>query len=155
MPRRKCCRKIGGTPVCRVFKPVGVPVVALDEVVLAVDEFEAIRLADDEGLYQEEAAVRMNVSRQTFGRILEAARRKVARVLVDGLVLRIGGDEAEPVESPTFQCMECRSSWSESLENGGPDECPACKSRNFCRSGERAPVDGFDGGCPRGRCPKP
>ena len=51
------------------------------EVLLTLDEYEAIRLADLEGLYQEQAATRMNVSRQTFGRIVEAARRKVADVL--------------------------------------------------------------------------
>ena len=60
-----------------------------------MDEFEAIRLADLEGLYQEQAAERMNVSRQTFGRIVEAARRKVAQALFDGLALRIEGGEVE------------------------------------------------------------
>ncbi len=58
---------------------------------LSIDEFEAIRLADLEGLYQEQAAERMNVSRQTFGRIIESARRKVAQVLAGGLALRIEG----------------------------------------------------------------
>jgi predicted DNA-binding protein (UPF0251 family) len=63
----------------------------LEEVVLTMDEFEAIRLADREGLYHEEAAQRMNISRQTFGRTLEAARYKIARVLTEGLALRIEG----------------------------------------------------------------
>jgi predicted DNA-binding protein (UPF0251 family) len=63
----------------------------LDEVVMSLDEFEAMRLADLEGLYQEQAAARMNVSRPTFGRIIDSARRKVAEALVHGKALRIEG----------------------------------------------------------------
>jgi predicted DNA-binding protein (UPF0251 family) len=95
MARPKCCRRISEQPACRVFKPAGVPFSILEEIVLSMDEFEAIRLADLEGLYQEQAAERMNVSRQTFGRIVEAARRKVAQALFDGLALRIEGGEVE------------------------------------------------------------
>jgi ArsR family transcriptional regulator len=65
----------------------------LEEVVLSVDEFEAIRLADLEGFYQELAAKKMSVSRQTFGRILESAHRKVAEALVRGKALKIEGGE--------------------------------------------------------------
>ena len=96
MPRPKCCRRVGeGGPVCRIFKPVGVPVCSLEEVVLSIDEFEAIRLADYEGLYFERAAEQMMISRQTFGRIVEAARRKVAQALLQGFALRIDGGEAK------------------------------------------------------------
>ncbi len=56
---------------------------------MSLDEFEAIRLADHEGLYQEEAAGRMDVSRATFGRILDSARGKVADAIVNGKALRI------------------------------------------------------------------
>jgi len=63
--------------------------VDLEEVSLTLDEIEAIRLADYEGLYHEAAAVRMKVSRQTFGRILNDARRKVSECLVKGKALRI------------------------------------------------------------------
>jgi len=58
---------------------------------MSLDEFEALRLADLEGLYQEQAALRMNVSRPTFGRIIDSAHRKVAEVLVHGKALRIEG----------------------------------------------------------------
>ena len=51
---------------------------------MTLDEFEAIRLADLDGLYQEQAAAQMNVSRATFSRIIEAAPRKLADVLVHG-----------------------------------------------------------------------
>jgi predicted DNA-binding protein (UPF0251 family) len=74
-----------------VFKPVGIPVHELDEVIMTLDEFESLRLADLDGRYQEEAARQMNVSRPTFSRIVESAHRKVADALVHGKALRIEG----------------------------------------------------------------
>ena len=103
MARPKCCRRVTEKPAFGVFKPVGVPVSVLEEIVLSVDEFESLRLADLEGLYQEQAAERMNVSRQTFGRIIESARRKVAQVLSEGLALRIEGGEIETPENRSIQ----------------------------------------------------
>lgn len=61
----------------------------LEEVSLHMDEVEALRLADYEGLYHEDAAQRMKISRATFGRILDQARRKVAEALLKGKALRI------------------------------------------------------------------
>lgn len=104
MPRPSSCRWISGTPGAVVFKPVGVPIHDLEEVVMSLDEFEAIRLSDREGLYQEEAAARMGVSRTTFGRILQSAHRKVAEVLAGGHCLRVEGGHvhtAEPGARPT------------------------------------------------------
>jgi predicted DNA-binding protein (UPF0251 family)/predicted Fe-Mo cluster-binding NifX family protein len=77
----------------RLMKPAGVPARELEEVRLGFDEAEAIRLADLEGLYQEAAARSMGVSRQTFGRIVEAARRKIADAVLNGKALRIEGGE--------------------------------------------------------------
>ncbi|PKN37008.1 MAG: hypothetical protein CVU62_13020 [Deltaproteobacteria bacterium HGW-Deltaproteobacteria-2] len=93
MPRPKCRRNIGGMPDKNYFKPRGIPTVDLEEIVLNLDEFEAIRLADYEQLYQEEAAAKMNISRQTFGRIIEAAHKKIADVLLHGKALKIEGEE--------------------------------------------------------------
>ena len=67
---------------------------------ITLDQFEALRLADFEGLYQEEAAARMNVSRPTFGRILEAAHRGVAEALTLGKALRIRGGSIGPRSEP-------------------------------------------------------
>jgi len=89
MTRPKKCRCIACMPGATYFKPRGIPLVNLDEVVLHLDELEALRLADHEGLYHEEAAVRMNVSRATFGRILDGARRKVAGAIINGNALKI------------------------------------------------------------------
>ena len=86
-------RRVGCRMPARAFKPAGVPGRVLEEVVLSLDEAESIRLADLQGLYQEAAALRMAVSRQTFGRIIEAARRKVADAIINGKLLRIEGGE--------------------------------------------------------------
>lgn len=91
MARPPCCRRVAGNPIASIFKPAGIPARMLDQVVLTLDEFEALRLADLEGLYQDDAARRMEVSRPTFGRILESAHRKVAQALVGGKALRIEG----------------------------------------------------------------
>jgi predicted DNA-binding protein (UPF0251 family) len=74
-----------------MFRPAGVPACRLEWLNLTLDEFEALRLADLDGLHQDKAAARMGVSRQTFGRIVENARRKVAQVLYSGMALSIEG----------------------------------------------------------------
>ena len=91
MPRPFCCRRIAGRPAASTFKPIGVPVLEVEEVVMSLDEFEAVRLADLDGLYQEQAAEQMNVSRTTFSRIIDAAHRKMADAIVHGRALRIAG----------------------------------------------------------------
>lgn len=89
MPRPTCPRTIEGEPLARYFKPRGIPLRALEEIVLEADEWEALRLGDREGLYHTEAAARMDISRQTFDRILRRARQKVAEALVEGKALRL------------------------------------------------------------------
>jgi uncharacterized protein len=89
MPRPKKCRCCQAKPNAIYFKPRGVPLVQLEEMSLGLDEVEALRLADCEGLYHEDAAAKMGVSRPTFGRIVASARRKVAEAIVKGKALRI------------------------------------------------------------------
>jgi len=89
MPRPKKDRCVKCRLDACYFKPRGIPLVDLEEVSLTLDEIEAIRLADFEGLYHEGAARRMKISRQTFGRILSVARRKVAECLIKGKALKI------------------------------------------------------------------
>ena len=91
MPRPCCLRHVGHAPCAAYFKPAGIPVHQLEEVVLGLDELEAIRLADLDGLYQEHAAARMKISRPTFSRVVEQARRKVADALIHGKALRLEG----------------------------------------------------------------
>lgn len=93
MPRPINERRLGAPIPPRVMKPAGIPARELQEVRLGFDEAEALRLADLEGLYQEAAARSMGVSRQTFGRIIEMARRKTADAILNGKALRIDGGE--------------------------------------------------------------
>ena len=95
MPRPRHCRRVGQLPQANYYKPRGIPLSILEEVTLTVDEFEAIRLTDLEGLYQADAAEKMNVSRQTLGRILESAHKKIADALVHGKALLIKGGPIE------------------------------------------------------------
>jgi len=104
---------------------VGIPAAEIEEVVLSLDEFEAVRLACHEALYQEEAAARMGVSRQTFGRIIESAQKKIADMLVNGKALRIaGGDVAIKGISPA-RCPRCHRAPGASGE-GRAGVCPHC-----------------------------
>ena len=91
MPRPFRCRRVYCRPDSTYFKPRGIPVDILEEVNLTLDEFEAIRLADLEGLYQEGAAKKMNISRQTFGNIIESAHKKIADSIVNAKALKIKG----------------------------------------------------------------
>jgi len=91
MGRNKIPRLIAHRPPVTVFKPAGVPARTLQWLRLALDEYEALRLADYEGLSQEEVAERLGVSRPTVSRILEDARRTVMQALVEGQALAIEG----------------------------------------------------------------
>ena len=91
MARPMICRKVSGEVAARYFKPQGIPMRLLEEVELELDEIEAIRLADLEGLYQVDGAARMGVSRQTFGNIIARAHKKVATALPCGKAQRIAG----------------------------------------------------------------
>jgi predicted DNA-binding protein (UPF0251 family) len=76
---------------CAYFKPRGIPLKELEEVVLQKDLLEALRLVDLEGLYQDAAAEKMGVSRPTIGRMLEQARKIVTDALINGKAIRIEG----------------------------------------------------------------
>ncbi len=91
MGRPRKCRKIGATPDVSYFKPRGVPMKRLKDVAIPFEAFEAIRLADYKRMPHDAAAEAMDVSRQTFGRILSEARQCVATALVEGAALRIDG----------------------------------------------------------------
>lgn len=125
MPRPPCCRRISGGPACTVFKPAGIPARHVQQVTVTLDEYEALRLADLEGLYQEQAAERMGVSRPTFGRILISAHRKVAEALVGGKMLRIEGGQVACAPDGRRRCEECQLEWDGSDTTGR--RCPRCR----------------------------
>lgn len=100
----------------------------LEEVTISVDELEALRLKDLQGLEQEEAAREMGVSRQTFQRIQDEAHRKVAEALVAGKALQIDGGDYE-LAPMHFRCHRCGHKWEQLLTGGVPVACPNCEER--------------------------
>jgi predicted DNA-binding protein (UPF0251 family) len=91
MPRPYKCRRVAFMPEVTFFKPAGIPLRALSQVRLTVEEAEAVRLKELEGLEQEAGAAKMNISRPTFQRILASARQKIADALLNGKAIRIEG----------------------------------------------------------------
>jgi len=127
MTRPKYCRKIDCAPGVTYFKPKGIPASLLEEVRLTLDEFEAVRLADLDGLYQDQAAARMNISRQTFGRTIDSAHRKIADVLIHGKALRIEGGPVEIAGLKMVRCEKCNRFFEQISGSEEQAECPGCK----------------------------
>jgi len=98
-PRRVCHRHHGAG-----MRPLGRPAFDLPAVTLGIDELEALRLADLDGLYQEAAAERMGISRPTFARVLSRARATVIDALVNEKPLLIAGGPVVEAESEGFGC---------------------------------------------------
>jgi predicted Zn-ribbon and HTH transcriptional regulator len=114
-----------------------------------VEEVEAIRLKDLEGLEQEECAQRMQISRPTFHRVLESARNKLADALLNGKAIRIEGGNFE-LTTRRFRCGNDGYEWDVPFNEiiaGRPSVCPACQSTEI----QTAPGYGF-GMRGRGRC---
>jgi len=91
MPRPRRRRRVRLKPDITFFKPEGVKESYLEESILMVDEFEAVRLKDLEGLDQEEAAKKMGISQPTFFRLIKSARKKIADAIVKGKAIKIEG----------------------------------------------------------------
>lgn len=106
MSRPKQNRRISNPPLMQGFKPFGIPRKMLSAVTLLFDEYEAIRLLDYEGLLQEQAAERMNISRPTLTRIYEQARKTIAMALIEGKMINIEGGSVE-FDKEWFRCRRC------------------------------------------------
>ncbi len=106
MPRPPKSRRVAFVPHLTYFKPAGVPLKQLKEECLGIEELEAIRLKDLEGLEQEACAKRMGISRPTFHRIISSARAKVARSLVEGKAIRIEGGNYQ-LAAGRMHCHQC------------------------------------------------
>lgn len=92
-PRPKKTRNCEGSFCGQAYKPTGIPLKELKQVELHLDELEALRLCDAEGLTQEEAGLRMGVSRGTIQRILTVARKKTSTSLSRGYAIVFVDDE--------------------------------------------------------------
>lgn len=100
MPRPRLCRRVRFSPGITYFKPAGIQLIELEETILSLEELEAIRLKDLEGLDQGEAAKKMNISQPTFNRLIKSARKKIASSLVKGKAIRISGGHYKMVQKP-------------------------------------------------------
>lgn len=114
-------------PVIKGMSVYGVRGRKSNEVILHLEEYEAIRLLDYQNLTQEEAAVYMDISRPTLTRIYEVARNKVATAFVEGrdLIFR-GGDIY--FDKNWYKCNSCKASFSDYSEEA--DKCPVCASKD-------------------------
>lgn len=124
MPRPICPRRVGFNPSIIYFKPAGIPITELEEVILGKDELEAMRLKDLLGFSQEEAAKEMNISQPTFHRLVTMARQKIADAFVNGKAVRIEGGNILARDEFTQPCH-----W---------------KRRWGCRAKVKTPVEGTE-----------
>lgn len=106
MPNKTRYRKISLPPPMEGYKPFGLPMRDLESVILFYEEFEAIRLADYEILTQEEAAEKMDISRPTFTRLYDKARKKIAEAFVEGKAIIIHGGKYI-TDDYWYRCRDC------------------------------------------------
>lgn len=145
MVRPKKRRYVAVKPGVTYFKPRGIQLRELEETSLTIEELEAIRLKDLEGLNQEKCSKKMEVSRPTFQRVLTSARRKLADFIVKGKALRIGGGDYMVQIGTGGRGM----GGGFGLGPGGECVCPDC---NLCISHKRG-VPCYEMKCPK--CGKP
>jgi predicted DNA-binding protein (UPF0251 family) len=122
-------RRVAFIPRITYFTPVGVPPGSAQEIRLSIEEAEAIRLKDLEGLEQEQCAQSMRVSRTTFARILGSARQKMADAMLNGRAIRIEGGNFE-MAMRRFRCLNGHE-WDipfETMIAGPPELCPTCNT---------------------------
>jgi predicted DNA-binding protein (UPF0251 family) len=89
MVRPCLCKRINFNPKVRYFKPQGIPLRDLEEIELTLEELEALRLKNMQGLEQTEASVKMKTSQSTFQRILASAYKKITKALIEGKAIKI------------------------------------------------------------------
>ncbi len=147
-------RRVALLPRVFYFRPAAVPLHMLEEICLSVEEVEALRLKDLEGLEQEECAKEMNISRQTFQRVLGSARQKIADALVKGKAIKVGGGDFE-MALRRFRCNDGHE-WDvpfEVMVKAPPRLCPTCRTSSIAPLSPLGLVNvrGGWGRCHRGR----
>jgi uncharacterized protein len=129
MSRPENKRIVNEPPLFGEFKPVGIPGRSLTQVFLSLDEFEAVRLADFLGLSHEEASIEMEISRSTFTRLIEKARKKMADFLISGKVLTIDGGSIH-FRNNIIRCNDCGYLFKRVMGTT-VNQCPDCWSTNL------------------------
>jgi predicted DNA-binding protein (UPF0251 family) len=123
-------RFISTPPKTSMFKPRVLPMSTLELVVLSLDELEALRLADWDGDQQEHAAAKMNISRPTFGRILDHAHKTVADALLHGKALHIVGGSVTTARREEVRCRRCQRAWEIPIPAADDFHCPRCSDED-------------------------
>lgn len=129
-PRPKRFRRMPQPPFLKGFKPFGIRAEINESVNLLFEEYEAIKLADYESLSQEEAAKKMDVSRPTFTRIYESARKKIAKAFTESLSIIIEGGNVD-FEDNWYKCDDCDSTFRKPKISEILKKCPVCNSSNI------------------------
>ena len=127
MPNKKKHKKVGLPPPMEGFKPFGIPLKNIDPVVLLVEEYEAIRLTDYENLSQSEAAMKMSISRPTFTRLYDKARKNIAKAFVEGKAIFIQGGTYIS-DDYWYKCLDCLEVM---IALKPIDQCRKCDSKNI------------------------
>ena len=113
------------------FKPQGVALRDTETILLSIEEYEALRLADFEKLKHYEAAEKMNISRPTFTRLLESAHSKTAEAFVEGRAIRIEGGDYKLAEH-IYGCRRCGYAYNyNAVDQSKPSNCPQCSSEEL------------------------
>ncbi len=137
-------RRVEKLPPLTHYKPVGIPLHNLEEIILTIEEMEAIRLADIEQLDQAAAADSMEISRPTFHRIVNRAHQKIASALWQGQALRVDGGKfrvAHQCQTSLRHCLcrTCGHKWSVPHGTGQRCHdlpCPSCQEFTVSRDRE-------------------
>ena len=124
-PKRK--RLVNHPPLMDGFKPFGIPMKLLEPVILLYEEYESIRLCDYEGLTQEQAAERMQISRPTLTRIYDKARKTIAKAFVEGKAIFIEGGDYH-TEDFWYRCGDCLKL---NISKKARKECNYCQSESL------------------------
>ena len=126
MPRRKRLRKVVAPPGFKGYKPYGISQYTKQYVELLYEEYEAIKLADYDLMNHLEASKLMGVSRPTFARIYESARRKLANALVETKEIRSVFGNAR-LDGTWYLCNDCNARFTIPIQISD-QACPICRS---------------------------
>ncbi len=123
-------RKVEKPPKILGMKPIGISGKYLEKISFSIDEYEAIRLSDYEGLDHKESSIIMDISRPTFTRLLNSARNKIAEsiVTVKDLIIEGGNYSFSRI---LIRCLECNTVSDIGIEHNDTTICPECHSSNF------------------------
>jgi len=123
-------RKVEKPPKIKGMKPIGVPGNLLDKVSLSIDEYEAIRLSDHEGMDHKAGSEYMNISRPTFTRLIQSAHQKIADAIVNVKDIIIEGGNYS-FSKILIRCLECNTVSDIGTEHTDITICPECDSSNI------------------------